>query len=250
MAAEPNFDHFPGFKRTMETEIESHDGREGRLLEYIQARVAGEKLPVRAKKLLDLMDEFSFQEDFLISIGYQKAKLFADMIREKKVATYIELGGYLGYSALLAADAIKEQAPNGHVWSVEADPLCADIASKFVSMAGLESMITIVVSTGADAVSKMQAQGKFRGVDMLFLDHVEELYLPEFKLYLEKGVIGSGSFVVADNVVRPGAPEYRKYVRGLSGVQSKGIECLITPINMNDEFEVTDIVDASKAIQV
>lgn len=185
--------------------------------------------PVPVAKLLALMDEFSYNTAFLISIGYDKAKIVRDLIREKKPKTFVELGGYLGYSALLVADAMKEYAPDAKVWSVELDSGCADKAEEFVRLAGLEKNIEFVRATGVDAVEKMQSKGLFKGVDMLFLDHVEDLYMQDFKFYLEKGVVGTGATVFADNVVRPGAPEYRKYVRGLKGVESKGVKGMITP---------------------
>ncbi|KAF2157086.1 S-adenosyl-L-methionine-dependent methyltransferase [Myriangium duriaei CBS 260.36] len=249
MSTETDLSHIPGFKRTMETEVESHDGREGRVLTFIKSRIDGEPTPIPVKTLLDLMDEFSFQEDFLISIGDHKAKVFTDIIHEKKPKTFVEFGGYLGYSALLVAAAIKEYASDGHIWSVEADKDCAAIASELITLAGLDHMITVVLDKTTDAIPKLQGQGHFKNVDMLFLDHDESLYKPDFQTCLATGVIGTGTTIVADNVVRPGAPEYRRYVRELKGVQSKGVRGLITPGNFEDEFEVTEIVNADEARQ-
>ena len=181
------------------------------------------------KKLLELTDEFSYHNDFLISIGFQKAEVFADQIRKRKPKTFIELGGYLAYSALLAADVMREYAADAHVWSVEMDKTCADCMAESVSLAGLEKSITIVNESSTDAIAKMQAQGAFKNVDMLFLDHDEARYLTDFNIYLEKGVIGTGSLVAADNVIRPGAPDYLAHVRKQAGLDSNGIKCFITP---------------------
>lgn len=42
----------------------------------------------------------------MISIGAHKAGIMADLIAKEKPATVVELGGYLGYSAILFADAM------------------------------------------------------------------------------------------------------------------------------------------------
>ena len=207
--------------------LQSHDGREERLLSFIKSRTAEDAKPVPVKTLLSLMDESSFQEDFLISIGHHKADVFSKIIREKRPKTFVEFGGYLGYSALLVASVMQEYASDGHIWSVELDQGCASIASELIALAGLDKMVTVVVNTSTDAIPEMQAQGHFRKVDMLFLDHSEDLYLPDFKHCLEKGVIDTGSTIVADNVVRPGAPEYRSYptrAQGCAKQRGKGLD--------------------------
>lgn len=63
---------------------------------------------------------------------------------------------------------------------------------------------------------------------MLFLDHGEDMYLEDFTVSEELGLLKSGALIVADNVVRPGAPEYREFVRrteGLKGERGEGIDC-------------------------
>ena len=47
---------------------------------------------------------------------------------------------------------------------------------------------------------------------MLFIDHWEKFYLPDRRLCEELGLLKKGSVIVADNVDRSGAPEYRKYI--------------------------------------
>jgi catechol O-methyltransferase len=70
---------------------------------------------------------------------------------------------------------------------------------------------------------------------MLFLDHVEELYHIDLAVIESLDLLKSGACVVADNVLRPGAPEYRKYVRANSKLETRAIKGLIMP----GEFEVS-----------
>ena len=62
-----------------------------------------------------------------------------------------------------------------------------------------------------------QEEGK--ELDFLFIDHVKHLYLSDLKLAMELKILAKGCVVVGDNVVFPGAPDYRDYM--LSGEGSK-----------------------------
>lgn len=59
------------------------------------------------------MDEFSLKQDFLISVGPQKASVLSDLIEEHEPQVLVELGGYLGYSAIMFAVAMKKAVGNG-----------------------------------------------------------------------------------------------------------------------------------------
>lgn len=48
--------------------------------------------------------------------------------------------------------------------------------------------------------------------DFLFIDHENSAYLSDLKYMLEEELIAKGAVVVGDNILFPGAPEYRKFV--------------------------------------
>jgi catechol O-methyltransferase len=52
-----------------------------------------------------------------------------------------------------------------------------------------------------------------------------------------------GTVIVADNVVRPGAPEYRELVRGHPGLKSEGVRGLIQPGDLEDELEISYVTE-------
>ena len=79
---------------------------------------------------------------------------------------------------------------------------------------------------------------------MLFLDHVEDLYVADFQICAGLGLLRKEALAVADNVVRPGAPEYRQFVRGDPSLESWGVRGLIMP----GEFEVRDIFFSSPSL--
>ncbi|KAJ5727152.1 S-adenosyl-L-methionine-dependent methyltransferase [Penicillium malachiteum] len=225
-------------------EIESHDGREVVLLKYIYSHPSLDQLRGSPQAICDVMDEFAAKEDFLINIGSDKGKKVHDMIKEEKPSVLVELGGYVGYSAISFGDAMRQAAGPGEsvrLWSLEFDPLIASIAMNLIDLAGLSDVVRVVVGTAEDSLKRLHAEGKLTNIDFLFLDHVEDLYLSDFKVCEELKLLRSGALVVADNVVRPGAPEYREHIRKHPGVESWGVKGLIMPGEFEDELEVTRI---------
>lgn len=87
---------------------ESHDGREQRLLDTILNSPSISHYRNNPTALLAAIDDFSFSKDFLISVGPQKAGVLSNLVAEQKPRVVVELGGYLGYSAILFANAMKE----------------------------------------------------------------------------------------------------------------------------------------------
>ncbi|PWY87554.1 S-adenosyl-L-methionine-dependent methyltransferase [Aspergillus heteromorphus CBS 117.55] len=239
------YDKYPSLRKFEDDSYkESHDGREIALLKYIYDHPSLPQARNSPSTVLSLMDEFAAKQDFLINIGADKAGKLQKLIGEEKPTVVVELGGYVGYSAILFADALRQATPETtdlRVWSLEADPLMASIAMNFVELAGLSEIVKVVVGPAADSLTRLNAEGKLSDVDFLFLDHVEELYLDDLQVAEELGLLHPRALVVADNVVRPGAPAYREYVRGSSKYESWGLKALIVPGDCEDELEISRV---------
>ena len=175
------------------------------------------------------MDEFSGQKEFLISLGENKAKILADMIITEKPKVFVEIGGYVGYSAILIGDIMRSYDPKARVWSLELETQFATIIEELVEFAGLSDVVKVVVGPASDSLRAMKADGRIDQPDFYLIDHVEELYVPEFRTIESLGCLKIGAVIVADNVVRPGAPKYREFVRHHDRLHSEGVPCLITP---------------------
>lgn len=231
---------YPSFRKfTDDDYVESHDGREIVLLKHIYNHSSLNELRGSPEAILRVIDEFAAQEDFLINIGIDKGDKVRQLIEQQKPSVLVELGGYVGYSAIWFGDAMRcAMGPTGRpvrLWSLESDPLIASIAMNLVDLAGLSDIVKIVVGPAADSLRRLHANGQLARIEFLFLDHVEDLYMPDLKVVEELGLLSSGALVVADNVVRPGAPQYREYVRQHPQMESWGIKGLIMP----GEFEVS-----------
>jgi catechol O-methyltransferase len=98
-----DFAKYPSLQKIMNLQdkevVESHDGREAKLLKYIynHSKLDSE-LRGSPTAILAVMDEFAAQEDFLINIGSDKATILSNFIQEHKPKLFLELGTYLGYA--------------------------------------------------------------------------------------------------------------------------------------------------------
>lgn len=154
------------------------------------------------------------------------------MIAEEKPQTVVELGGYLGYSAILFADAMRRNSKPDQqlrVFSLEMSAEFSTIARELIEIAGLSDIVTVVTGPAEESLRKLHKEGTLTSVDFLFLDHVEDLYVADFKVAEELGFFHKGTVIAADNVVKPGAPEYRTLVRNHPRLQSTGVKGLIQP---------------------
>ncbi|KAL7785555.1 S-adenosyl-L-methionine-dependent methyltransferase [Trichoderma ceciliae] len=236
---------YPSLRKPIETGVESHDGREEKLLCFILSHPGLEDMRGSPSKLLSAIDEFSTKHDFLISIGGHKANVLSDLVTKEKPRTLVELGGYLGYSAILFADSMRRNGIPGQrlcVWSLEMSAEFSSIARELVQLAGLSDIVTVVTGPAGESLRKLHKEGALTNIDFLFLDHVEDLYVPDFKVCEELGLLQKGAVIAADNVVKPGAPEYRNLVRNHPRLQSTGVRGLIQPGDLEDEIEISHVI--------
>ncbi|KAH8886945.1 S-adenosyl-L-methionine-dependent methyltransferase [Thozetella sp. PMI_491] len=250
--SETLYDKYPWLKKPEELgdafyeTNESNDGREFGVLEYIYNHPSLAELRGQPSKILDAIDEYSSEKDFLISIGPDKSRVLKELLVATPPKVLVELGGYLGYSAILFADTIRAALPPGtpfQVLSLEASPVFASIAMNLISLAGLSDHIKVITGKAEESLRRLKAEGALEHIDLLFLDHVEKLYHIDLQLVESLGLLKPGSYIWADNVVRPGAPEYRAYVRSHPKLESKGVKGLIMPGAFGDEIEVSKVLE-------
>jgi hypothetical protein len=72
---------------------------------------------------------------------------------------------------------------------------------------------------GGETIRTLRREHNFvpRSLDLVFIDHDENSYLPDLELIFDEGWLHPGSVVEADNIRAPGAPAYRAYMRGNDG---------------------------------
>lgn len=105
------------------------------------------------------------------------------------------------------------QAGGSRYWSLERNPEFAAVITSLVDLAGLGDVVKVVVGPSDVSLRRLHALGTLSNIDLMFLDHYKPAYLYDLKLCEQLQLVGPGSVLAADNVIKPGNPPYLAYVR-------------------------------------
>ncbi len=201
--------------RKLLSEWQVGDGREERVAE----KVLNNARRGDADDVIRVIDDFAYQDSLLINVGDRKGIILDVALERVQPTTILELGTYVGYSAIRMARKLQEE---GRLYSVEFSEANATIARKIINHAGLSDRVQVIVGTLGDGGRTLgyleTAWGLSAGtLDFVFIDHAKDAYLSDLLLILERGWLHRGSIVVADNIKVPGAPEYHAYMKEQEG---------------------------------
>lgn len=201
--------------KTLLTEWQVGDGREERVAE----RVFRTARHGDADDVIRVIDKFGYQESLLINVGDRKGAIVDAALDRCQPRTILELGTYVGYSAIRMARKLPQ---GGHLYSIEFNEANAEIAGRIIDHAGFGDRISVVHGTlgdGGKTIAHLETAAGFSAgsVDFVFIDHAKDAYLPDLMLILQRHWLHPGSIVVADNVKVPGAPEYHAYMKAQEG---------------------------------
>jgi catechol O-methyltransferase len=190
------------------------DGREAAAADYVVANARqGDIDDVIAK-----VDQYAYEKSFLINIGDEKGELLDAAVRRANPGLALELGTYCGYGSLRIARA----APTAKVYSVELSAANAEVARRIWAHAGVDEQVTCVVGTIGDGGATLDALANEHSfadatLDLLFIDHDKAAYLTDLQSILDRGWLHPGSIVIADNILIPGSPKYREFMKRQQG---------------------------------
>jgi catechol O-methyltransferase len=209
-----------GMKR-LTTEWQVGDGREAALAEHVVAAAP----PGDVGEAIRVIDDFARHRRYLINVGDEKGEILDAAVRRVQPGRVLEIGTYCGYSGLRIARAMP---PDAQVVSLEINPDNAAIARRVWAHAGVADRVTVVVGTldDGETLRALREEHGFTpgSLDLVFLDHDKDAYLPDLQRILDQGWLHPGSVVVADNVAVPGAPAYRAYMAEQDGARWRTTE--------------------------
>lgn len=176
-----------------------------------------------AQKVVAAIDEWVKTHRMMI-IGKDKGKIVLDKIYEKEPNIMIELGCYVGYSAILFGSVLDEQnkkrgGPPAKYYSFEVNATFAGIATQMIDWAGLSHVVEIRVGAAGQTLPDFRDDlskqfSTYTPADIVFIDHAKELYVPDLRVLESLSLIAPKTVILADNILRPGVPDYVKYVEG------------------------------------
>jgi catechol O-methyltransferase len=163
------------------------------------------------------IDEYAYRKKFLINVGDVKGKILDAALKRANARKVLELGAYVGYSALRIARMLP---PGGHVYSIEFNPANAQISRRIIAHAGAQDRVTVItgyLGDGGPTMGRLKRKLNPGELDLVFVDHAKDAYVPDLNRILEASLLHHGSIVVADNIRFPGAPEYKTYMESQEG---------------------------------
>ncbi|CAF3571998.1 unnamed protein product [Rotaria sordida] len=162
------------------------------------------------QNIIDTIDRYGWTKHWLMNIGDRKGEILDQAIQIRKPKTILELGTFLGYSAL----RIISQLPDDILLiTIEADSQSAEIARTILEYAGVINRVKIINDYTENVIPNLSKNFNIDSFDFIFIDHWKDAYLRDFKMLEDIGLIKSKTMIVADNVIRPGVPDYLEYVR-------------------------------------
>src|SRR3569833_3138 len=171
--------------------------------------------------LIDAIGEFADTKGLPLIFRQNKIKVAHEVLTkmDPKPKVVVEFGTFVGNSALSWGATLRDlhgsEATDIHVYAFEIDPKHAQIARDFIQLSGLDDVVTVLDGPGADSLKALHADGKVvpGKVDVVFLDHWKDVYLPDLKLVEQLKLLHVGSEIIADYTGFPGAPDYVEYVK-------------------------------------
>ena len=200
-----------------------------RVSDYVAANVAEGD----AAGALAAMDHYAREIAFLINIGPDKGDLVREVFdRVPEGARVLELGAFVGYSAILFGTKVGE---SGRVVSLEIGEEHAEASRRNVAHAGLADRVEIILGDSGESIPNLD--GTF---DIVFLDHWKDLYKRDLQAIEQHGLLRAGSVVVADNVGESFNPtEYLEYVRTCGRYDSEHRPATVEYSTLPDAVEIS-----------
>ena len=154
---------------------------------------------------------------FLMNVGPEKGNILKKEILRSKPARVLELGSFIGYSAILIASNI---ANGSKLISVDIDSKSIEISKKMVTFAGLDHKIQFIEGSATEVIPSLEDS-----FDFVFIDHGKKSYLKDLLLLEQHSLLNQNAVVFADNVgiFEIELKKYLNHVRNSKLYQSSNI---------------------------
>ena len=168
------------------------------------------------KSILQTIDNFVLESgQFLMNVGPEKGEILRGHLLKSKPNNVIELGTFIGYSAVLISSTIGEKSK---LTSIDSDSHSIEIAKELINFAGLDDKVNLIHGSAEEIIPELNFNA-----DFVFIDHAKKKYLSDLKLLETEEIILKNCTVFADNVgiFKDEMAEYFDHVRNSGKYQSQ-----------------------------
>ena len=182
---------------------------------------------------------YSNKNNGIMIVGEQKGSIIDKEIIKAQPKTGLEFGTFLGYSSVRFANLFPE---DGKLYSMDVQLKYNQIARKLASHSGLDSKIEYLMGGIESHIEKFKKEVP-GGFDFVFIDHVKSLYVPHLKLLEKAGLVRKGTVICADNMIRPGAPQYVEYMQNSKEVYQTRFEKVTFVSGNQDAVAISSVLE-------
>ena len=168
-----------------------------------------------------------------MNVGDVKGVVLERTVQEfGPAAQILELGSFVGYSSILMA---RQLANDGRIVSVDSSEKAFNTAREMATLADVDSFVQFVNQTSGDFLRSWEST-----FDLVFLDHLKNLYLDDAKTLIDRRLLNPGAAIVADNVGPLfGHNPYVPWMRSREDFDSRYVESHLESGNIIDGMLVS-----------
>ena len=175
------------------------------LLAYILAQVC----PGDPAAACAAMEHFAEEMLWLKIMGGAKADVLAVAMRRAPLGgRLLEIGTYCGYSAMRMAIVLS----GAQIRTLEIDPVHVLIARRIITFTGLAGFVRVQTGHSKDLLPRLATGLGDPGFGTVFMDHRCSCKEGDLSFLERSGLLQAGAAVIADNVLKPGAPLFLWHV--------------------------------------
>lgn len=160
--------------------------------------------PGDARSVHAAIEEVGLKEVWLKVAGGEKAVVIDNVLRARRPRMVLEYGTYVGYTCTRMGMQMQEWG--GRVVSMEMDPVNAAIARNVIELTGLSHCVRVQLGHSDDCVEIVKETFGPRSVDVAFMDQRGTKFHEDLKYLENLDLLAEPAVLVADNVLKPGAP--------------------------------------------
>ena len=202
--------------------------------------------------VLQAIDDFGWEGNMMINIGNVKGKHLDDAAIEAvsnsnkaKPMLAVEFGTFLGYGSVRLA---RHLPPGGKLITVDPCTVSYAVSSAMIKFAGLEDKVEIFHGYSTDLL--VQLAREKRKIDFLFFDHLKHLYLPDFQLAENLGVLADDAVIFGDNVKFPGAPKFLAHMKERSDYNTTVHETFVEYNTFIEDYVTVSVRNSTKSLKI
>ena len=143
------------------------------------------------------MDKMVYDESFLGATDFSALSILCTLVKLKQPDRVLQLGTYIGFSAIVLAGVLATNSKPGKLWTVEPNAKAHDKARRYAQSAGITNLMEFLDGSSDDPEihEKLRRSGPF---DLVYIDSSHEYHqtLKELKNYVEDEAITTTSTVV------------------------------------------------------